>query len=148
VVDARKEGFTFLGFELRMGISKRTGNKYPHVRPSRKSLQKIKDRKIKDHVTELTRRGRTLIPLPALVGQVNDAVRGWVGYFHYRNCAKTLLHLRGHVEQRLRTHLCKRHKVRNTAAGYARFPNRSLYEKYGLYKVPTTAGWTRAHAVR
>nr|CBX31912.1 unnamed protein product [uncultured Desulfobacterium sp.] len=25
---------------------------------------------------------------------------------------------------------------------------RSLYETYGLYKVPTTAGWKKAHALR
>jgi len=24
----------------------------------------------------------------------------------------------------------------------------SLYERYGLYKVPTSAGWTNAHASR
>ena len=28
------------------------------------------------------------------------------------------------------------------------YPNRLVYEKYGLFKVPTTAGWTRAHALR
>lgn len=143
IVNAGNEGFAFLGFELRMRRSARTGNTYPHVQPSRKSLQKIKDR-----VTELTQRKRTLLPLPTLIGQVNETVHGWVGYFHHGNCAKTLLHLRGHVEQRVRTHLCKRHKIRKRAAGYTRFPNRSLYEKYGLYKVPTTAGWMTAHAVR
>ena len=46
------------------------------------------------------------------------------------------------------THLRKRHKVRDRNTGYVRFPNRSLYEKYGLYKVPTSAGWTKAHALR
>jgi len=38
--------------------------------------------------------------------------------------------------------LSKRHKVRDWKTGYIKFPNRTLYEKYGLYKVPTTAGWT------
>jgi hypothetical protein len=28
------------------------------------------------------------------------------------------------------------------------FPTKLLYEKYGLFKVPTTAGWTSAHALR
>jgi hypothetical protein len=48
----------------------------------------------------------------------------------------------------LRTHLCKRHKVRERKTGFARFSNQVLYEKYGLYKVPTTAGWKRAHALQ
>ena len=33
-------------------------------------------------------------------------------------------------------------------AGLAAALKKVLYEKYGLYKVPTTAGWTRAHALR
>jgi hypothetical protein len=52
------------------------------------------------------------------------------------------------VEQRMMTHWRKRHKVRDRNTGYARFKSRELYEKYGLYKVPTTAGWTNAHALR
>jgi hypothetical protein len=40
------------------------------------------------------------------------------------------------------------HKIKSRAVGFMRFTNRSLYEKYGLYKVPTTAGWTKAHASR
>ena len=82
------------------------------------------------------------------MGAVNATVRGWVGYFHFKNCSKALEHVRGHVEERLRTHLRKRHKVRDRKAGFIKFDNRALYEKYGLYKVPTTAGWTKAHALR
>jgi hypothetical protein len=51
-------------------------------------------------------------------------------------------------EQRLRTHLRRRHKIRKRVSGYGRFSDRSLYDRYGLYKVPTTAGWTKAHASR
>ena len=88
------------------------------------------------------------MPLEWVVNEVNATVRGWVGYFHYRNCSQSLSRIRNHVEQRMITHLRKRHKVRDRKAGYAKFPNRSLYEKYGLYKVPTTAGWKKAHALR
>jgi group II intron reverse transcriptase/maturase len=142
VVDTHADRFDFLGFSLWMGKSRRTGNRYPHVQPSKKSLRRIKDR-----VTELTHRGRTLLPLVWVVGEVNTVLRGWVGYFHVRNCSKSLEQVRGHAEERLRTHLRKRHKIRDRKAGYSRFGNRALYEKYGLYKVPTTAGWTKAHAL-
>jgi len=30
---------------------------------------------------------------------------------------------------------------------HGRFPNRVLYERCGLYKLPTTAAWKRAHAL-
>ncbi len=38
-------------------------------------------------------------------------------------------------------------KVRERKAGYVLFPIGRLYEKCALYKVPTTAGWTKAHAL-
>ncbi|MCK4622250.1 MAG: group II intron reverse transcriptase/maturase [Desulfuromonadales bacterium] len=142
-VNAYEGKFDFLGFTLWMGRGRKTGNYYPHVQPSKRAEQKVKDR-----ITELTKRGRTIMPLEWVVNEVNAMVRGWVGHFHYRNCSQTLNRVRNHLEQRLITHLRKRHKVRVRSSGYVRFPNRSLYEKYGLYKVPTTAGWTRAHALR
>lgn len=143
VVNTFQGRFDFLGFTIWMGKSRRTGNHYPHVQPSRKSVKKIKDR-----VTEQTGRYRTIVPLDDVISKVNSTLRGWVGYFHIRNCSKSLEDVRGHVEQRLRTHLCKRHKIRDRKVGYARFGNRVLYEKYGLYKVPTTSGWAKAHALR
>jgi len=143
VVDAYAEKFDFLGFTAWMAKSRRTGKCYPHVQPSKKA-----ERKIKDRITELTKRERTNLPLEWVMDEINTTLRGWVGYFHYRNCSKRLLHIRWHVEERLRTHLRKRHKVRDRKSGYVRFPVRSLYEKYGLYKVPATAGWKDAHALR
>ena len=112
-----KGSFDFLGFSIGWGKSRRTGNYYPHVQPSKKSLQTIKDR-----VTELTKRERTVMPLDWVVNEVNATVRGWVGYFHYRNCSKALGQIRSHVEERLRNHLRKRHKVRDRKAGYVKFP--------------------------
>ena len=87
-------------------------------------------------------------PLTMVIEDINTALRGWVGYFHYRNSSNALGSLKFHVEGRVRTHLRKRHKIKSRAAGFTRFTNRSLYEKYGLYKVPTIAGWTKAHALR
>lgn len=141
VVDASVESFDFLGFELRMYKGRETGMTYPHVQPSGKSLKKIKG-----CIARLTHRRRTPVSLDEVMDEVNTVLRGWVNYFHYRNCSNSLSHLKWHVEERLRTHLRKRycHKDRGTA--YIRFSSRHLYETYGLYKVPTSAGWTRAHA--
>ena len=143
IVNANEGKFDFLGFSIWRAKSKRTGNHYAHVQPSKKSLQSIKDR-----VTELTQRARTVKPLEWVVNEVNATVRGWVGYFHYRNCAKSLAQIKGHVEERLRTHQHRRHKVRDRKTGHIKFPSRLLYEKYNLYKVPTSAGWKKAHALQ
>lgn len=141
VVDAKQKSFDFLGFEIRIARSWRTGGNYANVQPSRKSLKTIKSR-----LTNMTRRELTWAPLEDVVGNVNKTLRGWTAHFHYRNCSKELTKVKTHAEQRLRTHLRRRHKIRKRVSGYGRFPDRSLYERYGLYKVPTTAGWTKAHA--
>jgi group II intron reverse transcriptase/maturase len=143
IVNTYEGKFDFLGFSIWRAKSKRTGNHYIHVQPSKKSLQSIKDR-----VTELTKRVRTVKPREWVVNEVNATVRGWVGYFYYRNCAKALAQIKGHVEERLRTHQRKRHKVRDRNTGHIKFPSRLLYEKYNLYKVPTSAGWKKAHALQ
>jgi RNA-directed DNA polymerase len=138
LVNAGRESFTFLGFEFRMRRGRRTSRYYPHVQPSRKSLQRIKDQ-----VTSLTERRLTWLPMEEVVGALNEVLRGWVGYFHYRNCSAALGQVKWHVQERLRTHLRRRHKVRDRKAGYKRFPDHHLYSKYGLYEVPTTAVWRR-----
>jgi hypothetical protein len=100
IVNANQECFDFLGFSIRMGKSRNSGNLYPHVQPSKKSLQAIKDR-----VNELMRRERTIISLECVVNDVNASVRGWVGYFHFKNCSSTLKKVRVHVEERMQRHL-------------------------------------------
>lgn len=141
IVDARQESFNFLGFAIRVSKSWRTGKSFTHICPAPKSFVKIKDR-----ITQLTARERTPIPLEDIVGSMNATLRGWANYFHYRNSSKVLDKVRNHAEQRLRTHLMKRHKVKDRGTGISRFTSQQLYTKYGLYKVPTTAGWKSAYA--
>jgi RNA-directed DNA polymerase len=71
---------------------------------------------------------------------------GWVSVL--ANVSKSsLTPLFDHAEERLRTHLMKRHKIKDRGTGLRRFPSRDLYDRYGLYKVPTVAGWRTAHAL-
>ena len=142
IVDARQESFNFLGFEIRMSKSWKTGKCYTHICPAAKSLAKIKER-----ITQMTGRERTPIPLENIVGSMNATLRGWTNYFHYKNSSKVLDKVKTHAEERLRTHLMKRHKVKDRGTGIIRFPRQQLYTRYGLYKVPTTAGWKSAHAL-
>jgi RNA-directed DNA polymerase len=141
IVDATETGFDFLGFTIQMSPSVKTGKLRPNVRPSDKAVKKIKTR-----LTELTRRELTCIPLEDVVANVNRSFRGWVNYFHYRNSSAKMAQVRHHAEERLRTHLRKRHKVRNRKAGFVRFRRGDLYGRYGLYQAPAGAGWRTAHA--
>ena len=140
-VNATKASFNFLGFTLRMSQGIRTGKSYPHVCPADKSLKKIKAK-----LTAMTGRELTPIPLETIVGNLNRSLRGWVSYFHYRNSNQVMEKVKTHAEQRMRKHLMKRHKVKDRGIGEGRFPSVDLYRRYGLYKVPTAAGWKSAHA--
>jgi len=143
VVDSKHEMFSFLGFEIGIWKGRKSGKMYPHVQPSKASLEAIRGR-----ITDLTSRKRTLIPLDELIKEVNETVRGWVEYFHFKNCSRKMLQVRTHLEDRLQTHLRRRYKIRDRGSGYLRFPRRVLYERHGLFKVPTTAGWKRVNALR
>ena len=142
VVDATQASFDFLGFTIQMSRGASTGKPYPNVRPADKSLTKIKAK-----LTALTGRKLTNIALDDIVGNVNRSLRGWANYFHYRNSSLVMSKARIHAEERLRTHLMTRHKVKGKGSGYRRFPNADLYERYGLYQVPVVAGWRSTHAL-
>jgi len=142
IVNAWDTSFDFLGFEIWRQRSMLSGKVYPHVQPGKKAAARIKAQ-----TTDLTRRALTPMPLPMLMERLNQTLRGWTGYFHYRNSTKVLNMVKWHAEERLRTHMRKRHKIKFRAGGYERFPSRVLYERYGLFKVPTTAPWKNAHAL-
>ncbi len=142
IVDATQASFDFLGCTIQMSRGVKTGKPYPNVRPADTSLKQIKAR-----LTVLTQRDLTAIALSDLVGTINRSLRGWVNYFHYRNSSLVMSKVRNHAEDRLRTHLMKRHKIKDRGTGLRRFPQADLYERYGLYKVPTVAGWRAAHAL-
>jgi RNA-directed DNA polymerase len=135
IVDANEASFDFLGFTIQMSRGAKSGKPYPNVRPSDKALKKIKAR-----LTELTKRELTCIPLGDVVANVNRSLRGWANYFHYRNSSLAMSKVRNHAEDRLRTHLRKRHQVKDRGTAIKRFRSASLYERYGLYRPPMGAG--------
>ena len=69
-------------------------------------------------------------------------------FFHYRNSAKVFGQVKWYVEERLRTHLRRRFKLHSRAQAYHHLPTAALYGRYGLFKIPTTAGWRKAHALQ
>ena len=49
--------------------------------------------------------------------------------------------MKWYVEERFRTHLRRRFKLHSRAQVYHHLPTAALYGRYGLLKIPTTAGY-------
>ncbi len=110
------EGLDFLGFHNRL-VRGRTP-KSAHLTflarwPSRKATQHARDR-----IRAITDRKRLWVPVEDIVQDLNSFLRGWAGYFRYRNSARVLGQIRNHALQRLALLLSKRGK-RRRAWGWA-----------------------------
>ncbi len=135
VVDARQEGFDFLGFAVEVRRNPRTGKRFPLIRPSTKAL-----RRIKAEIKNLTCRRTLALPKEVVVQKINAVVRGWVGYFRYGNCSREFSALKWFLDERMRTYLRRKH--RKKTRGYKAYPYRYLHETLGLIKISTAAPWT------
>jgi hypothetical protein len=85
---------------------------------------------------------RTLgLPKEMIIQKLNEAARGWAGYFYYGNCSRNLATVKRFLEERVRIYL--RRKLGKKSRGYRQYPNQYLYENLSLYKIPTTAPWAQ-----
>ncbi len=135
VLDSRQEGFDFLGFTVQVRKSPRTGRNLPYIRPSREALAQIKA-----DCKNLTCRRTLALPTEVVIQRLNEAVRGWVGYFYYENCSRDFSALRWFLEERVRIYLRRKHQTKSR--GYKAYPYKYLYETLGLFKIPMKAPWT------
>ncbi len=138
IVDAYQGSFDFLGFSFQMRRSRKSGKWYPHTEPSKKSVQRIKEK-----AKRLTDRKLTLIPIDDLMASLNRSLRGWCNYFHHGNSSGVMSALKWYIEESVRTQLRRRHKIRCRSTGLKRFTTKVLYQQYGLYPVPVRAIWKR-----
>jgi group II intron reverse transcriptase/maturase len=135
-VDARKERFNFLGYRIEVVRNPKTGKTFPLIKPSKEALAEIKA-----EIKALTCRKTLCLPKEVVIKKLNETVRGWVGYFYYGNCSRDLSSLKGFLDERVRTYLRRKHAKKSR--GYKDYPYQYLYGTLGLYKIPTTAPWTR-----
>lgn len=124
IVDARTEGFDFLGYTFRGGLRL----------PRTKSLDKFKD----------TIRAKTVRTnghsLTWIVGSLNRTLQGWFGYF--RHCHRNVfIALDGWIRGRLRSILRKRahRQGRGRGADHQRWPN-LYFADLGLYSLCDAQG--------
>lgn len=103
------EGFEFLGFHHRLvrsrGVLGKRGVIFLARWPADKAMQRARDR-----IRELTVRSRLLLPVAAVVGDLNMFLRGWAGFFRYGHSTVRLDKIREYALQRLALFVGKRHK--------------------------------------
>ena len=71
-------------------------------------------------------------------------LKGWGGYFHYANSTRVFDRLNQYAAMRLQRWLWRKGGCQ--PALWATNPREVLRERYGLYRLPTRAAWTRVAA--
>jgi RNA-directed DNA polymerase len=106
VVDLRKSGerLDFLGYTFRFDRDLRgRGHRYLNVFPSAKSLLREREK-----LREMSCARMCYKPIPALIEEINEHLRGWGNYFSYGYPSKAFHKVNWYVRERLKCHLSRR----------------------------------------
>lgn len=139
LVNAARESFQFLGFEVQKVRNPKSGKRFPRVRPARKSEQHLCDA-----VRGLMNRRKANREIATVVAEVNAVLRGWSQYFHYGLPRQSMRRINHFAEQRLRKYLMRKRDRRGP--GYSPYPREAIYGRFGLYRLPTHSPGRTAHA--
>jgi len=145
-VDLRggKEGFTFLGCEIR---KKRSIQRAPHLSfvhrgPSRKAQKSLRSRV--HAITDVRRGGKDVRDL---IAELNPVLRGWGNYFRTGTADRQFNAMDAYVHKRLMRWLWRRGGQRRTLR-LEDWPSARLHEM-GLHRLRGTVSYpTQAAAVR
>lgn len=129
-----REGFNFLGFAVRWQRSRLSRRWYTHIEPSAKSQQRLREQ-VRDQLNHWT----LYRHIPEAVGDLNRVLRGWSGYFHYRQSTRVFGKTQHWVRDRLRRWLWRKHN--RTKALWSSYPNEALHARYGLWRLPGRVSW-------
>jgi group II intron reverse transcriptase/maturase len=134
LVEIHQQSINFLGFNLTWRKS-RKHRRYLHVEPSQKSRQALREALggILNHWTLWK-------PIGAVVKETNQVLRGWAGYFHFRNSTSVMSGMGQYSRNRLRRWIWRKHACKRGL--WKACSDEQLYAHYGLYQLPTTAAWT------
>jgi RNA-directed DNA polymerase len=125
--DGRTELFDFLGYSFGPHRHPRTSELYPGAGPSKRSVQRLKDKV-----------GDLLVPgnsgaWPKVRDQLNALLRGWSAYFGYGARRNPYRAIDNHVYERVRHFLARRHKL--PSLGSRRFSLEAVYGELGVLQL-------------
>ncbi len=122
------ESFDFLGYTIDRFYGK-DGKPFIGTQPSKKALLKLLGA-IHDETTSQWNASEP----EARTAVINQKLRGWAGYFDQGPVLRAYRLIQYYTERRLRRWLMRRRQKRGT--GYRQYPDKHLYEKLGLFKLP------------
>ncbi len=127
VRDARQEHFDFLGYSFGPHCYRKDGHWYTGASPSRKSVQRLKDR-----VGELLVPSNTA-PWDDVRNRLNQHLRGWANYFAYGTRKAAYRAVDNHVYATVRGFLTRRHKV--PTRGTRHFAGKAVFGELGVLRL-------------
>jgi RNA-directed DNA polymerase len=127
VRDARQERFDFLGYTFGRHYSARTGREYIGRSPSKKSVNRIKE-KVGDIL-----KPQNVTPWEQTRDQLNQTLTGWKAYFRLGSASKAYEVIDKHVEERVRHFLRRRHKVQSQ--GTRQFSMKRIFGELGVFRL-------------
>jgi RNA-directed DNA polymerase len=127
VRNARHERFDFLGYSFGPHHFPRDGRWYLGASPSKKSVQRIKDK-----VGEILGPGNQA-PWAEVCAQLNGLLRGWRLYFDHGSRQRAYEAVDQHVFHSVRRFLVRRHKV--PTHGTRRFTYKTVYGELGVLRL-------------
>jgi len=133
VVDARKENFDFLGYTFGPMYSRRNGWRYLGAAPSKARVRRLRQA-VHRYLTP-----HNQSPMDEVIAHLNRLLVGWQNFFSYGTVTKTYRQVDWYVTDRLRRFLVRRHKI--NGRGTRQFPNRRLYQEYGLRPLTPSSVW-------
>ena len=136
LVDIRQAGVNFLGFNLTWRKSRKQ-LRYLHVEPNQKSRQALRE-----HLGQILNHWNRWKTVSEVVQEANQVLRGWAGYFHYRNSTSVMSGMKRYSRDRLRRWIWRKHDCKGGL--WNSCSDEQLHAHYGLYALPTTAAW-KAH---
>jgi RNA-directed DNA polymerase len=125
--NARREQFDFLGYTFGPHHSGRTGREYIGKSPSKKSVQRIKEK-----VGEMLK-PQNVAPWEEVRDQLNRMLTGWTGYFGLGSTSKVYSVIDERVEERVRHFLKRRHKV--SSQGTRQFSMKRIFGELGVFRL-------------
>ena len=123
IVEARKEGFEFLGWRVTPRRSRR-GLAYYHMEPAVKSRVKLMEK-----VREILQHRMHWRDVNEVVAELNAVTRGWSQYFRYGHWREVFHQMDDVIGHRLRKWLWN--KQRRSKAQYGHYTKQRMKEQYG-----------------